>query len=338
VLLCIGSQFTQMRGEKFRYAHLPVSDLHKRGGLQVVYSKEDTLQAQQPVWKFLQKHSVVNFVVKTSVVAVVSLTAVSGVSVSLSGEGIVAHSTTNCAAGEHTYTVAHGDSWSALATHFHLTQDLLSDSNKQVSSIELQANEKICTPGRKQHLAITKVVGFASVTVVTRAVKKVATLHFSARVIRSVRTSTQTPVAVKPNVVDIIQEVPPNNPPSQPAQAGMTGYGNPFPYPACTWWADQRYYQIHGIYVPWSNGANAWQWSSRAAEYGWRVSGTPMVGSIMVLQPYVDGAEGYGHVAYVEQILNNNRVIASSMNWGANPYTVTQGVFSSGGGVTFIHQ
>lgn len=38
-----------------------------------------------------------------------------------------------------------------------------------------------------------------------------------------------------------------------PRKAGK----NVFPYGACTWWADQRYYQLHGIFVPWHTQANA---------------------------------------------------------------------------------
>jgi hypothetical protein len=65
---------------------------------------------------------------------------------------------------------------------------------------------------------------------------------------------------------------------------------NVFPYGQCTWYADQRFHQLHGIYVPWTSSANAWQWPTRAAEYGWRVSRRPIPGSIIVLQRGVQGA------------------------------------------------
>ena len=89
---------------------------------------------------------------------------------------------------------------------------------------------------------------------------------------------------------------------------------NVFPFGQCTWWANQRYHQLHGSFVPWRTNANAFQWVARAADAGWRVSGTPMVGSIVVLQPDVEGAQGLGHVGVVEQVLTDGRVIASSMN------------------------
>ncbi len=112
--------------------------------------------------------------------------------------------------------------------------------------------------------------------------------------------------------------------------------GNVFPYPACTWWANQRYSQWHGSYVPWTTNAMAWQWKDRAHDFGWQVSTQPKVGSIIDLQPWVQGAYGGGHVGLVEQVLGNGHVIASNMSWGANPYSVVDWEFAPGPGVTFI--
>jgi surface antigen len=114
--------------------------------------------------------------------------------------------------------------------------------------------------------------------------------------------------------------------------------GNQFPYPACTWWANKRYRQLHGVYVPWRRNANAWQWTARAYDFGWHVSWSPSIGSIIDLQPWVQGAYGAGHVGVVEQVLSNGHVIASSMSWGSNPYAVSYTEFAPGGGVTFIRQ
>ena len=113
---------------------------------------------------------------------------------------------------------------------------------------------------------------------------------------------------------------------------------NPFPYGQCTWWADQRYYQLHGVFVPWRTNSNAWQWNTRAYQFGWSVSAVPHVGDIMVLQPGVQGAYYMGHVAIVEQVLSSGRFIASSMNWGANRWGVTNAQFYAGSGVTFLSQ
>jgi N-acetylmuramoyl-L-alanine amidase len=114
------------------------------------------------------------------------------------------------------------------------------------------------------------------------------------------------------------------------------GMGNSFPYGQCTWWANQRYHQLHGIYVPWTTNANAWQWTARAYDYHWRVSRSPSVGAIVDLQPWVQGAYDLGHVAVVEQILGNGDVIASNMNWGAYYWEVVNVEFTPGPGVTFI--
>jgi N-acetylmuramoyl-L-alanine amidase len=119
---------------------------------------------------------------------------------------------------------------------------------------------------------------------------------------------------------------------------GTRGTHNIFPYGTCTWWADQRFFQLHGLYVPWKTNANAWEWIYRAYQYHWRVSTRPTIGAIVDLQPWVQGAYGLGHVAIVERILRNGRVIASSMNWGAFPWRVTYIEFTPGRGVSFISQ
>lgn len=121
------------------------------------------------------------------------------------------------------------------------------------------------------------------------------------------------------------------------AATGPSGTHNPYPYGQCTWWADERYHQLHGIYVPWTNvSSDAWQWTQRARTYGWHVSSQPTVGAILDLQPWVQGAYGLGHVAVVEKILSNGKVVASNMNWGSNPGAVTNVTFTPGPGVTFL--
>jgi N-acetylmuramoyl-L-alanine amidase len=114
------------------------------------------------------------------------------------------------------------------------------------------------------------------------------------------------------------------------------GRANLFPQGQCTWWANQRYYQLHGVYVPWTTRSDAWQWTARAHDFGWRVATSPQVGDIIDLQPWVQGAYGLGHVAVVEGILGNGDVVASNMNWGATPWMVVDVEFTPGAGVTFI--
>lgn len=118
--------------------------------------------------------------------------------------------------------------------------------------------------------------------------------------------------------------------------ANVKGFNNIFAYGQCTWWADERYRQLHGTYVPWTSNANAAQWASRAQEFNWRVSSQPIQGSIIVLQPGVQGAWGAGHVGVVEQVIGNGRVIASNMNWGSSYSQVIDVQFSAGPGVSFV--
>lgn len=131
-----------------------------------------------------------------------------------------------------------------------------------------------------------------------------------------------------------VSHPPVNSPPSN--GHAPVGSGNVFPYGSCTWWANQRYFQLHGVYVPWRTQSNAWEWTARAYQFGWHVSSRPSVGAIVDLQPWVEGAYGSGHVAVVEQVLPGGRVIASTMSWGANPWRVTYVQFTPGPGVTFI--
>lgn len=116
----------------------------------------------------------------------------------------------------------------------------------------------------------------------------------------------------------------------------IKGTGNYFPYGQCTWYANQRYHTLHGVYVPWTNNADAWAWIQRAHDFHWRVSSRPSVGDILDLQPWVQGAYGLGHVAIVERVLPNGHVIASNMNWGTYYWDVTDVEFSPGPGVSFI--
>ncbi|GCE04762.1 COG3942 and LysM peptidoglycan-binding domain-containing protein [Dictyobacter aurantiacus] len=116
----------------------------------------------------------------------------------------------------------------------------------------------------------------------------------------------------------------------------VKGNVNPFAYGQCTWWASQRYFQLHGFYVPWTTNSNAWQWQNRALEFHWHVSSQPTVGAIMDLQPGVQGAQALGHVGVVEMVMSNGHVLVSSMNWGPNYSQVTNFEFRPGPGVSFI--
>ena len=120
----------------------------------------------------------------------------------------------------------------------------------------------------------------------------------------------------------------------------ITGNGstlNRFAFGQCTYWANMRYHALTGYWVSWLG--NAYQWAYGAGAAGWVVSGTPRVPSIIVLQPGVQGAGGYGHVAVVERINSDGSVYASNFNWyagGGGWDTLSYWTFHPGPGVSFV--
>lgn len=116
--------------------------------------------------------------------------------------------------------------------------------------------------------------------------------------------------------------------------AGQGGVGNHFFFGQCTYWASMRYYQLTGHWVPWLG--NAWQWAAGAGASGWVISGAPHLHSIIVLQPNVQGAGWYGHVAIVEQINADGSVLTSNFNWAGAWGRETFVTFKPGPGVSFV--
>ncbi|MGH2509087.1 MAG: CHAP domain-containing protein, partial [Ktedonobacteraceae bacterium] len=90
-----------------------------------------------------------------------------------------------------------------------------------------------------------------------------------------------------------------------------------WPFGQCTYWANLRYHELTGYWVPWTGNAAQWVASARATP-GWYVSRGPQVPSIIVLMPGVQGAGRYGHVAVVEGINPDGSVRTSNMNWYNN--------------------
>lgn len=113
------------------------------------------------------------------------------------------------------------------------------------------------------------------------------------------------------------------------------GVGNHFFYGQCTYWAAFRYHQLTGHYPPWLG--NAGDWAYNAAPYGWVVTSTPHLHSIIVLAPGVQGAGGYGHVAIVESINANGSLTTSNYNWAGNFGIMTYVTFYPGPGVVFVY-
>lgn len=91
---------------------------------------------------------------------------------------------------------------------------------------------------------------------------------------------------------------------------------NCFFYGQCTYWANYRYHQLTGTWVPWLG--NAYEWYYQALSYGWHTSDYPNPNgpSIMVLGPYVQNDySAYGHVAVVEKVNGDGTVTTSNMHW-----------------------
>jgi surface antigen len=95
---------------------------------------------------------------------------------------------------------------------------------------------------------------------------------------------------------------------------GTSGF-NRFFYGQCTFWANMRYYELTGHQVAWLG--DAYQWTAGAYSAGWVVSSQPHVPSIIVLQPGVEGAGYFGHVAVVESIPSPGVAHVSTWNWAA---------------------
>lgn len=109
----------------------------------------------------------------------------------------------------------------------------------------------------------------------------------------------------------------------------------PFPPGQCTYWANLRYHQLTGYWVPWDGNAGQWVAGAKLAHWGY--SQAPHVPSIIVLQPGVQSAGPYGHVAVVESINADGTVVTSNMNWGAFSTTNVEYVtFHPGPGVYFV--
>jgi len=315
-------------------------------GLQVVNRKREKLRVHQQVWKYFQQHRAASFPRKVGVVAVLGLLFLVITSV-VNVRG--AHAQSLCSSGDRTYVVVGGDTLSGIGVRYGVNWQRLASYNHIANPNLIYINQEVCIPGRGyQSTGDGSGSGSGRVLHITSAPS-----HF-ASVVRQVKTvpalshvGSKKPVNAAPASSYLVsaESVKVTATPASFSSENGTqvtngdppkGTSNPFPYPYCTWWADQRFYQLHGFYVPWRTQADAWQWTVRAYQFGWTVSSVPTVGSIIDLQPWVQGAYGDGHVGVVEKILGNGHVIASNMNWGADPYEVVDVEFAPGPGVTFI--
>lgn len=126
-----------------------------------------------------------------------------------------------------------------------------------------------------------------------------------------------------------------------PDYANSNPYRTVQPFPQCTYWAAERWYQLTGHYPP--DWGNANTWPENAQKDGWTVTDKPIVPSICVLGPGVQDADkGVGHVCIVEDFvfqgagLLSDTFMTSNMNWPEGSATVKDVPHTSGQGVYFI--
>lgn len=103
----------------------------------------------------------------------------------------------------------------------------------------------------------------------------------------------------------------------------------------CTWLAAERARGEHFLGL---GDAAQWRWT--AAQRGYRVGTTPVVGATVVFQPGVEGAGGAGHVAHVVAVFPDGWFEISEMNFywrGGGWGTIDWRYVYVTGGVNFIY-
>jgi surface antigen len=83
---------------------------------------------------------------------------------------------------------------------------------------------------------------------------------------------------------------------------------NPYPYPKSTYWAWQNRPDLP------ANLGDPASWNDNALAQGWPIGPYPRKGDIAVLEAGVYGAPATGHVAVVEQVLEDGSYVTSQMD------------------------
>ena len=114
---------------------------------------------------------------------------------------------------------------------------------------------------------------------------------------------------------------------------GSTTNGNYYPWGQCTWYAEQEAASYTGLWL--KSFGDARYWAANAAASGWAVGAIPRIGSVIVFQPWTDGAGNVGHVAFVTNYYpSTGRVVISEMHFPnlgqVNTRTITNGVNNPG--------
>ncbi len=296
------------------------------------------MQTQRQVWKPFRQYNVVNIVVSLYlVVFAVCALYYTGVVSRANVKGVYAKTFTPCSKNDYVHVVVEGDTLAHIATYYGLREQAVAAYDHFADPVTLYIGQRICIQGTlsSSHIFYGNLLALrapARVTTQMRLVKPVE--HPAHRYNKPVRPVARASSAnsVRPSVSAggyAALRIP---------LVVLPGFVNVFAYGQCTWWAAQRYFQLHDVAVPWRINADAGQWITRAYDNGWRVSRKPVIGSILVLQGGVQGAGAVGHVGIVEKVLNNGMAIASSMNWGSQRNSVTFTIFRPGLGVAFVER
>lgn len=291
------------------------------------------MQTHQRNWISIQPSHMVSFVVRTSFLATVGLVVVTAL-LSTGGAKADVETHSACTDQNRTQTTAGGETLVDGANRNGTSPTLID----QQSGLPISNSQYIYPQPVQQSCAANTATDYTTqstdLALRTRALSmRFVSLDNTARPDNHATALLKMMHSRKPS-----RSHEPSRSSGHSSNNAPVGAGNVFPYGQCTWWADQRYYQLHGVFVPWTINANAWQWVARAEQFHWMVSQMPQVGDILVLQPGVQGAGSLGHVAVVEKVLSNGDVIASSMNWGSDPQNVTYVQFAPGPGVAFVRR
>jgi surface antigen len=242
-----------------------------------------------------------------------------------------------CSQTDRTHIVVKEDTLTSIAAHYGLDVRHLVAYNRLSSPDSVYINQSICLPSLRPKMMHSAMLAFmvpgrvAAPLVMVKHVdqmlveKRYQPAISTFKAVKTSRSSSDVPYMERSSLA------------VQASMGQAVNYRNAYPFGQCTWWAAQRYYQLHNVSVPWMKNSNAGEWVGRAQNFGWHISSVPTVGSILVLHQNVQGAGSVGHVAVVEKVLGNGAVIASSMNWGKHPRKVTNSQFHQGSGVSFIH-
>jgi LysM repeat protein len=249
-------------------------------------------------------------------------------------ERVYAKSLSFCSRADRKYTVVGGDTLAHIATRYGLTEQRVAAYNHLADQSILYASQILCIQGTASGSA------FNSSLRSSRMLARVtARMHLVKPVPRQVHKKRDRLVGpLSQLLLDGTNALHLSDAAFRDSLSTSSGFVNVFSYGQCTWWAAQRYFQLHSVVVPWRTQANAEQWTARAYENGWHIFSEPVQGSIIVLQPGIQGASDLGHVGIVERVLDDNTAIVSSMNWGYGEGGISLDLFRPGLGVTFLEQ